>query len=74
MNKGMMEEHSYHRGKHTAETPHVEAVVILLEIYQELGTLEVAGCHTNIVFNLGMVKLGQTPINKSELRLSRLNG
>ena len=57
--------HSHHRGKHTAKAPHVKAVIVLLEIYQELGTFEVARGHTNIVFDLGMVELGQTPINES---------
>lgn len=56
---------SHHRGKHTTKAPHIETVIVLLEIYQELGTFEVARCHTNIVFNLWMVELGQTPINKS---------
>jgi len=31
-----------HRGKHGPQTPHVEAVVVLLEVHQQLGTLEVS--------------------------------
>lgn len=31
-----------HRGKHGAEAPHVEAVVVFLEVDEELGALEVA--------------------------------
>jgi hypothetical protein len=61
----MKEGHSHHRGKHTSKTPHVQAVIVLLEIYQEFGAFEVAGRHTDIVFDLWMVELGQTPINES---------
>ena len=32
-----------HGGKHGAQTPHIQAVVIFLEIYQQLWAFEVAG-------------------------------
>jgi hypothetical protein len=31
----------HHAGEHTPQRPHVEAVVVLLEVDEELGTLEV---------------------------------
>ena len=32
-----------HRGKHGAKAPHVEAVVVLLKVDEQLGAFEVAG-------------------------------
>ena len=39
-----------HTGKHAAEGPHVQGVVVLLEVHQQLGALKVPGCHAHVVF------------------------
>lgn len=56
-----------HRGKHGTETPHVEAVVIFLEVDQQLGALKVAGCDANVVFGSRVVELGKAPIDETQL-------
>lgn len=56
-----------HRGKHGAEAPHVQAVVILLEIHQQLGALEIARSDPHIVLGAGMVELGQAPVDQAQL-------
>jgi len=61
MEEGLLAED--HGRKHGAQAPHVEAVVILLKVYQQLGALEVARRHANVVFGTGVVELGETPIN-----------
>lgn len=60
-----------HRRKHGPETPHVQAVVVLLKIDQELGPLEVAGGHAHIVFRAGVVELSQTPVDEPKLSESQ---
>lgn len=42
----LLEDHS---GEHAAQRPHVQAVVVLLEVHQQLGALEVPGRHAHIV-------------------------
>lgn len=59
-----------HGGKHSTQTPHVETVVILLKVDQKLGSFEIARCHANVVFRSRMVKLGQPPIDKTQLGMS----
>lgn len=54
-----------HGGEHGSQTPHVEAVIVLLEIDQKLRTLEVSGGNSDVVFGTGVVELGQAPINKT---------
>jgi len=39
-----------HASEHAAQRPHVEGVVVLLEVYQQLGALEVPGRHAHVVF------------------------
>lgn len=56
-----------HGCKHGTKTPHVQAVVVLLEIDEELRTLEVTRRNTNVVFGTRMVKLGKTPVNQAQL-------
>jgi hypothetical protein len=51
-----------HAGKHTPQTPHVEAVIVLLQIDEEFRSLEVAGGDAHIVFSSGMIELGQAVI------------
>jgi hypothetical protein len=38
-----------HAGEHAAQRPHVQGVVVLLEVHQQLGALEVAGRHAHVV-------------------------
>ena len=54
-----------HACKHRAKTPHIEAVVMLLEIYQKLRTLEISAGDANIVFGASMVEFCKTPVNES---------
>jgi len=60
-----------HGCEHRPETPHVQAVVVLLEVNQELGPLKVAGSHAHIVFCARVVEFGQTPIDKPKLSESQ---
>jgi hypothetical protein len=56
-----------HGCEHGTETPHVQTVVVLLEINQQLRTLKVAGCDAHVVLGPWMVELGQAPVDKAEL-------
>lgn len=56
-----------HGGKHGAQAPHVEAVIVLLEVDEQLGTLEVSRSDPNVVLRLRVVELGQTPVNEPQL-------
>lgn len=58
-----------HGGEHCAQTPHVETVVVLLEIDEQLGTLEVARGDADVVLGARVVELGQTPVNEPQLRV-----
>lgn len=59
-----------HGGEHGAQAPHVEAVVVLLEVDQKLRTLEIARRDTDIVFRAGVVKFSQAPVDEAQLRMS----
>ena len=54
-----------HGRKHGAKTPHVEAVVVLLEIDEQLGALEVARRDADVVLGAGVVELGETPVDEA---------
>lgn len=56
-----------HGRKHGAQRPHVQAVVVLLEIDQQLGALEVARCHTHVVLGRRVVELSQAPVDQAQL-------
>mmetsp|Transcript_4296 Transcript_4296/g.9737 ORF Transcript_4296/g.9737 Transcript_4296/m.9737 type:complete len:330 (-) Transcript_4296:185-1174(-) len=62
-----------HPGKHTSQTPHVQGIIILLQIHQQLRSLEVPTSHTDIVLPSRMVKLRQPPINQPQLPLLVIN-
>ena len=55
-----------HTGKHAAQRPNVQRVVISLQINEQFGSLEVPRSDANIILLPGVVKLGQTPIDQSE--------
>lgn len=59
-----------HGGEHGAQTPHVEAIIVLLEIYQQLRTFKVSRCNTNVVLCSRVVEFGQTPVNQAQLDAS----
>jgi hypothetical protein len=61
------ERSTYHASEHGAQTPHVQRVVIFLEIDKQFWALEVARCDSDVVLCAGMVELGQTPIDQTEL-------
>lgn len=43
-----------------------------MEVNEELWTLEVSRCDANIVLSFRMIKLGETPIDKSQLKVVRI--
>jgi hypothetical protein len=57
-----------HRRKHGTQTPHVQAVIVFLEINQQFGPLEIARGNSNVILGSGVVELGKTPIDKPQLR------
>lgn len=63
-----------HGGKHGAETPHVQTVVVLLEVDEQLRALEVAGRDADVVLGPWVVELGQTPVDEAELRAKLASG
>ena len=56
-----------HRGKHSTERPHVQRVVILLEVNKKLWALEVSRRNTDIILGALVVEFGKTPINQTQL-------
>ena len=58
-----------HSGEHTAQTPHVKSIVVLLQIDEELRTLEITRGNADVVLPAGVVELRQTPVDEAELPL-----
>jgi hypothetical protein len=56
-----------HRCKHGAQRPHVQRVVVFLEIDQQFRSLEVTRSNANVVLSTGVVKLSKTPVDQSQL-------
>ena len=54
-----------HGRKHATETPHVQRVVVFLEVNEQLWALEVPRGHTNIVLCVRMIEFSKTPVNQS---------
>ena len=63
--KGLLPEN--HARKHGAQAPHVETVVVLLEIDEQLGTFEVAARHADVVLGACVVEFRQPPVDEAEL-------
>ena len=59
---------AHHGREHAAQAPHVEAVVVLLEVDEQLGALEVTRRDTDIVGCSWMIEFRQTPVDQAELR------
>lgn len=56
-----------HGSKHSSQGPHVQRVVVFLEINKKLGTLEVTRGDADVVFRALVVEFGKTPVDKAEL-------
>ena len=49
---------THHRSEHASETPHVQAIIVFLEVHEKLRSFEVAGGYPDVVFCLRVVELG----------------
>lgn len=56
-----------HGREHGTQRPHVQTVVVLLEVDQQLRALEVARCHAHIVLGRRVVELSQAPVDQAQL-------
>jgi len=56
-----------HRREHGAQRPHVERVVVLLEVDEQLRSFEVSRRNTDVVLGSGVVELGKAPIDQPQL-------
>ena len=50
-----------------ADCPHVEGVIVLLVLDEELGALVVARCDTHIIFLLGLVEICEAPVDQAQV-------
>ena len=55
-----------HAGEHGAQAPHIEAVIVLLEIHQQLRPLKVARRDADVVLGACMVEFRQPPVDEAE--------
>lgn len=62
------EDHPYHASKHCSQAPHIERVIVFLEVNKQLGAFEVARGNTDVVLSARVVELSQTPVDQTELR------
>mmetsp|Transcript_9963 Transcript_9963/g.25272 ORF Transcript_9963/g.25272 Transcript_9963/m.25272 type:complete len:276 (-) Transcript_9963:2362-3189(-) len=53
--------------EHAPEAPHVEAVVVVHEVYEQFWSLEVATCDAHVVLEPWVVELRESPVDESEL-------
>jgi len=53
-------------GEHATKGPHVQAVVVVLEVDEQFWALEVAGCDTNVVEGSRDVEFGETPVDEAQ--------
>lgn len=61
-----------HRGKHGTQAPHVQAVIVFLEVDKQFRPFEVAGGNTNVVLGPGVVELSETPVDQTQLDFVRI--
>ncbi len=54
-----------HGREHGAQRPHVERVVVLLEVDEQLGAFEVARRDPDVVLCALVVEFGETPVDQS---------
>mmetsp|Transcript_10761 Transcript_10761/g.16051 ORF Transcript_10761/g.16051 Transcript_10761/m.16051 type:complete len:226 (+) Transcript_10761:492-1169(+) len=55
-----------HSSKHASQTPHIQRVIVLLQVNQQLRPLEVARSHPDIVLPSGVIELSQPPIDQPQ--------
>ena len=60
MEEGLFSED--HGGEHGAERPHVQGIVVFLEIDEKFRTFEVTRGDADVVFGAGMVEFCKTPV------------
>ncbi len=58
---------THHARVHASQTPHIERVVVFLEVDEQLGPFEVARGDADVVLGAWMVEFGETPVDESEL-------
>mmetsp|Transcript_2849 Transcript_2849/g.8330 ORF Transcript_2849/g.8330 Transcript_2849/m.8330 type:complete len:231 (+) Transcript_2849:733-1425(+) len=58
-----------HAGEHAAQGPHVQPVVVVLQVHQQLRPFEVPAGHPHVVLFARMVELSQAPVNEAQLLL-----
>mmetsp|Transcript_30918 Transcript_30918/g.52835 ORF Transcript_30918/g.52835 Transcript_30918/m.52835 type:complete len:331 (+) Transcript_30918:505-1497(+) len=58
-----------HPGEHAPQAPHIQRVIVLLQIDQQFRSLEVPTRHAYVVLASGMVKFRQPPIDEPQLSL-----
>ena len=51
-----------HRSKHRAQRPHIQRIVVLLEINEQFRALEISRRYSNIVLCPLMVEFGKSPV------------
>lgn len=57
----------YHGGKHGSKRPHVQGIVVHLEVNEELRALEISRGNTDVIFHALMVELCESPIDEPQL-------
>lgn len=63
----------YHASEHAAQRPNIERVVVGLQVDKQLGSLEVARGHADIVLLARMVELSQAPVDQAQLAVRVVN-
>ena len=58
-----------HAREHATQRPHVQRVIVILEVDQQLGTLKVPGRDAHVVLLRRVVKLREAPVDEAELAL-----
>jgi hypothetical protein len=61
-----------HGCEHSTQRPHIQRIVVFLEVNQQLGTLEVPRSNTDVVFRALVVEFSQTPVNQAKLESVRI--
>ena len=61
------ETNAYHRREHASHAPDIKAVVVQLVPDEQLRRLVIARPDSNVIGRAGMIKLGQSPVDQSQL-------
>lgn len=65
---------AHHRSKHTAITPHIQTVIIFLEIDEKFGSLEISRCNADIILSFWVIEFCQAPIDEPQLNIGLVSG